>query len=45
MASKKKEDFTDELNTFVNSYPLFSGEMRIRAEWNSSIGTVEIREV
>jgi hypothetical protein len=36
----------DELNKFITgSGPLFTSEMRHRAEWNSALGKVEMREV
>lgn len=36
----------DDLNNFVvNTGPLFSGNMKYRAEWNTALGKVELREV
>ncbi len=36
----------DDLNSFiVNTGPLFSTNMKYRAEWNTALGKVEMREV
>ena len=42
---EKIREPVDDLNKFITSYPLFAGEMKIRAEWNASLGTVDIREI
>jgi hypothetical protein len=35
----------DDVNNYIASSPLFSGQMTIRAEWNSALGKIEIKKL
>ena len=35
----------DELNLYAHSMPLFSPEMKIRAQWNDALGQVELKGI
>lgn len=41
----KAEQPVNALNEFIHAMPLFSGEMRVRAEWNETLGRVELRDL
>lgn len=42
---EKAEQPVNALNEFIHATPLFSGEMKVRAEWNPTLGRVELRDI